>query len=195
MSPNIGCFGSILCHDATSDICGNCLQMSLCITEIEKNYSQLEESLEAKVKKVNSDKVKKEVEKLGSTSFEQEDLTKASTRRGLTKYELATIAKTDAKPRIKREIKALLRKNLTSAYIRNVLLAGKNPFHQEKPEFLKVACENMLTNQLKINKISLTRAYEASGQNRKTALAQTNNAVNLFRELGVVDKHLNINKG
>jgi hypothetical protein len=188
---NIGCFGSVICHDSESDTCKACPQVSLCGELVGKNFKEISDSLTDKGKKAKTKAVKKQISSGTITEFSQADLKKAGERIALTKYEMAAIAKTATKKRIKRHLASLKRKGISGSYVRNVLVSGKNPFQEEKPELLKLACENMLTNNLTLNKTQLVETHERKGKQRKTALAQADTAINVLQELNVINKYLN----
>lgn len=184
---NKGCYGSAICNNPNSDACKVCSLFEPCY---ELSKASLERIKEKGVVDVSAQERRNFQYEVSTSTNVFKVVVGSSKRQSLTDYQRAIVNNPVFPVKARKLVGSLFRKGITGKYIRNLLESRVNPFLNETPTILDIACRLILSNQF--GKRSLRIAFEGSGQGSKTALSQTHTVIHTFMLMGVIDKTLKL---
>lgn len=189
MSVAPGCYGSVVSYDSSDEFCIACSHFNKCGDESYKTLQSLRDVIDAEavIKKHDKQRIKaekgvviKEAEK--SVSLKPRGEVK------LTRGDIELIRSIGKKKPMQRAMN-LIKRGMNGDYIKKAMNVGKNPFVDEPPHFLAVACRLIMNGGF--SKLELAKAYQndrKTSMSVKTAYSQVAIVVALLPAFGVIEE-------
>lgn len=179
-----GCFGMLMAYDKNDDHCLACQYRDDCGDKAYERLHALRDiiDVEKRISAENKDRVKQ------GKSIQESRLVQSKPRGDitLTDEHLDVVKRIGNKKAVARAIN-LLRRGIDGSYMKNAMRRQINPFSQEPPYFLYLACELLMNGGF--DKMQLAKLFvrdEQAKMSIKTAYSHVAITLPILKEFGVV---------
>ncbi len=181
---NLGCYGSIVCHDEKSSACAECSLFLAChevahgtLMEIRKKFD-----LEHVVRKHQQFRVKRGIET-------DSDVVQSGKRQKLTEYQEAIVNNEKFPIKARKMLKRIFHKGIDGEFMRLAMNSGVNPFKDSTPAIMYIGCEMAMSGEFSRKQLSLAIANSGDGcMEWKSATSQASTVINTMRLMSVLDE-------
>jgi hypothetical protein len=182
-----GCFGSVLSYDTSDAICSGCAFMGDCGEAAHKAMSEIRKDMDVPdlENKFDRDQVKNGNSIDDSKVKSKRIVSVASRRLKLTPQQLEIVDDPSLPIKARKLIGSLYRKGIDGEYMLAALNQGINPFTNEPPKVLRLACDALM--QGSILKPDLRRIFERNDMSRGTANSQVSIITSAFLIMKITD--------
>ena len=185
----IGCYGSVICNKAESEICQKCSLAIACFELVKENTEKIKARHEVDTSVLERRNYQRDVMAGKITNV----IPHSGKRETLTDYQKSIVENEAFPVKARKLVASLFRKGITGGYLRTLMKAGVNPFANSTPVILDVTCRLIMRG--KLSRANLRSAFISLGQSDKTALAQANVVVHGFLMMGVLTIDLKLRGG
>ena len=149
MSP--GCLGSVISFDATDEYCKACSYKNYCRDKVGRRLIELRESLDVSdfIREFNIDQARDEEDVIDGggevvTARHSKPASKRITVKAVTKEQFYQVNQDWIPKKAKKLMLQMFKKGIDGRVIHNQLKIGLNPFKNETPVTMRVACELLI---------------------------------------------------
>lgn len=180
---NVGCFGSIVCHDEKSQDCMRCGQLLACHDAAHGALMKVRKSLNVEhiVRSYEQTRIRRKIEC-------PSELAHSGKRVKLTNYQ-SEIVNNDRFPvKARGMARRMFGKGIDGRFMRSALRQGVNPLKNSTPRIMSIGCDLLIsggfTKEQLIN--AIFDDFEINSC-RKSAVSQSSTVIAAFVMMSVVD--------